>query len=99
MAELWESICNRNLPYVKEQLDGGADVNYKNKDGKTYLIRAVMAGNKDIVSLLLEQPGIDVNAKTMFGETALHRAAKTTESSVYHTISRQRHAPTSSWRA
>ena len=38
-------------------------------------MQAVLAGNEPLVSLLLQQPGIQVNAKDNTGWTALHFAA------------------------
>ena len=65
-----------NLPSAKKYLDRGADVNYLHNDyGTTCLMEAVVGKNEEVVSLLLEQPGIKVNAKGGGGETALHKAA------------------------
>ena len=83
MADLWNSIWigNRqpsqwqsNNALVKKHLERGADVNY-HQNGDTCLMGAVRSQNKALVSLLLEQPGIDVNANDMFGYRALHMAA------------------------
>ena len=38
-------------------------------------MEAVQNENEEFVSLLLEQPGIDVNAKDNVGQTAVHHAA------------------------
>ena len=56
MAELWKSIEEKNIPLLKEHLDGGADVNYREQEyGRmTCLMRAVLRGNKEVVSLLLQ---------------------------------------------
>ena len=54
----------------------GADVNERCEVFKgTSLINAVYDGNEPLISLLLQQPGIQVNAEDFFGQTALHHAA------------------------
>ena len=66
-----------NLPAAKACLDRGADVNYlHDTDGTTCLMGAVLGKHQELVSLLLEQPGIEVNAKGDGGRTALHEAAR-----------------------
>ena len=47
--------------------------NKKGPTGETSLFNAAFFGQKDAVSLLIEQ-GVDVNTKNSFGETALDRA-------------------------
>ena len=74
MADLWESISRRDLPSARTYLERGADVNYS-EGGKSCLMWAVSRRNKELVSLLLQQPGIDVNVSDDDGETALHKAA------------------------
>ena len=39
-------------------------------------MKAAGLRNTELVSLLLEQPGIDVNAKNSLGKTALHMAVR-----------------------
>ena len=84
MAELWQRILERNdesqwqstNAFVRKHLKKGADVNYQQDGaGATCLMVAVRSENIELVSLLLEQPGIDVNAKNILGCTALHKAA------------------------
>ena len=55
----------------------GADVNEVNQSyyKMTSLTRAVVSKNEPLVSFLLQQPGIQVNAKDNTGWTALHYAA------------------------
>jgi len=65
--------------YVKDQgrarslIEGGADVNRRTPNGTTPLDRAVGAGFKDIVELLVAK-GADVNARGNWGWTPLHSA-------------------------
>ena len=70
------NICkNGTLEEVREALANGADVNKRNKGRDTNLMVAVNDVNEPLVSLLLQQPGIQVNAKNIGGRTALHYAA------------------------
>ena len=74
MANLYKSCRSGNFLLARKQLQRGADVNY-HQTNETCLIAAVTSQNEELVSLLLEQPGIDVNAKGVFGTRAVHRAA------------------------
>ena len=69
-ADAYEVCICGSFTLAKIRLEKGDDVNYY-QVGFTCLGRALISGNKKIVSLLLEQPGIDVNAKHG-DETALH---------------------------
>ncbi len=65
---------------VKELLDRGADINYKDEYGQTLFHIAAEHGKADILHLFLTDPKtknkFDVNEKTDFGQTtALHAAA------------------------
>ena len=69
-------ICKKGtLEEVREALANGADVNEKDELERTSLMQAVLAGNEPLVSLLLQQPGIQVNVKNNIDWTALHYAA------------------------
>ena len=52
-----------DLEGVKAALQRGADVNTKDGDGFTGLIRAVRNNHNSVVELLLKTPNIDVNLK------------------------------------
>lgn len=68
-----------SMAYVDKEtvqllLDLGADVNQRNKNGKSPLDEAAFRGNVDVIKLLLEH-GVDINARSEYGSTALHNAA------------------------
>ena len=70
------NICKKGtLKEVREALANGADVNERGKFKRTSLMEAVSDAKAPLVSLLLQQPGIQVNAKDNIGRTALHYAA------------------------
>ncbi|KAJ6668981.1 hypothetical protein lerEdw1_007790 [Lerista edwardsae] len=54
-------------------IDAGADVNVKDKDGKTPLMVASLNNHENLVALLLER-GADVDIKNEFGKGALEMA-------------------------
>jgi len=60
--ELWVAIANGDLARVQEVAEKGADVNASalSSAGETPLIRAVTAGNMDLVRLLISL-GVDIN--------------------------------------
>jgi ankyrin repeat protein len=55
-----------NIEAVKQYLDGGVDVNAKDKLGWTPMFYAAFSGRKEIAELLIAK-GADVNAKSKFG--------------------------------
>lgn len=71
-----------NVELVKKIVGAGADVNARDRDGRTALMYASMreSGNtnerKDIIVYLCKHHGADVNAQDTFGRTALMRAAE-----------------------
>ena len=73
--ELFDAARNGNIKIVRLLLDKGADVNAKDRSGKTAMILAAKNGHADIVRLLLDK-GADVNAKADDDTTALMQAAE-----------------------
>jgi ankyrin repeat protein len=67
---LIEAAKNGNVKKVKTFLAHGADINVKDKDGKTALIWAAYKGHRNVVKLLLAH-GADINVKDKDGKTAL----------------------------
>jgi len=73
ISPLWIAILNENENSVKYLLKKGFNVNQK-ISGYTPLMEAVLQGNENLVKLLLDQKGIDIQVKNIFGETALDLA-------------------------
>jgi len=73
---IWNVVEKGDIKTLQVLLANGADVNAKDKYGRTALIFAVVHEQTEIVKVLLAQKGIDVNLKTKEGgETALMIAA------------------------
>merc|ERR1711971_753168 len=64
-----------NMRIIRMLLGKGADSNSRGLDGRTCLIIAVGSDHQDVVYLLLEQPGVDIDAMDDFGQRALHYAS------------------------
>jgi len=63
-----------DLAEVARLIAAGADVNARDNDGRTPLVRAAWYGHPDIVAALLKA-GADVDARNNDGKTALMWAA------------------------
>jgi hypothetical protein len=78
---LKEAIANEDMRGIRYYLAAGADINatmdYGGEfNGGTLLMRALYTRNKKIITFLLKQPGIAVNAKDSLGKTAFMHAVK-----------------------
>ncbi len=77
--ELNDAIARGQLLKVQGLLNQEADPNFKNTQGETSLLISVnnisLKTNPKIVKALLEH-GADVNAQNQHGNTALHKAAR-----------------------
>lgn len=72
--DLVEAACRGGLKDVRSLLDAGADINHRDRYGRTALIRASREGYGEIVDLLL-QKGAQVNLADAYGDTPLTEAA------------------------
>ena len=72
--DLFQAAASGDLRMVRFFLEIGADVNAKNKDGKTAPMVALERGYIEVVKLLLDK-GADVNVKDKNGVTALREAS------------------------
>jgi hypothetical protein len=66
----------QTLAMITALLKAGAEVNSRDEYGSTALSWASYRGNKDLVKLLLAQPGIKLDETNLDGETALMVAAE-----------------------
>ena len=74
MPALHQLCYDGKLDEVRAALARGGDVNDKDSNGQTALMWAVCYSYNSIVRLLLEQPAVKVNEKSIDGATALHCA-------------------------
>lgn len=77
---LQEVVRSGDLALVKEKVDGGADINDKGNGyfTSTPLIDASHLAKLEIVKYLVEK-GANINAKGIYGQTALHLAVSSGE--------------------
>ena len=73
--ELISAVSKVQLSKVKDLINRGADVNTKDKNGKTILHIAIENNYEDIVKFLIQNKA-DVNIKDNDGNTPLHLAVK-----------------------
>jgi ankyrin repeat protein len=77
MAKKWpqflDAVESGNVDGVKQIIDEGLNVNVL-RDGVTPLMIATSKGQTEIAEVIL-QAGVNINAKSDDGETALHKAA------------------------
>lgn len=70
------AVTNRNAAITAALLKAGADQSVARPGGETILMTAARTGSPEVVRLLLEHSGSDVNAhESAYGETALMLAA------------------------
>ena len=76
---LWNKCSYGRLEEVREALQAGADPNFAHSyysSNRTCLMEAARWGYDGVVALLLSSPGIRVNTKDEFDQTALHMACR-----------------------
>lgn len=69
------AVLKAHTAMVSSLIEHGADVNVPDMFGWTPLMRATEAGNQAVALILLEAPGIQVDAQSDDGTSALHVAA------------------------
>ncbi len=75
---VWRAVGSGDVGEVRRGLESGVSVNWKNEDemDRTFLHEAASQGRVQVISFLLEQRGVRVNAVDEDDATPLHRAAK-----------------------
>ena len=86
MAKFVKLCYQGDLESVRAALQGGVDVNRKRGGGMTGLMLALRWRHTEIVRLLLEQEGVDVNISDDSDQTALHHAADSDRMSEFFAI-------------
>jgi ankyrin repeat protein len=77
MSPLMIAASDNNLEVVQILVEGGADINFKNKEvGKTALMYASSHGHYDVAKFLVSQKRLLIDAKDKEGKTALMYAAQ-----------------------
>ncbi|HLG43354.1 MAG TPA: ankyrin repeat domain-containing protein [Planctomycetota bacterium] len=72
---LANAYLRKDVAKLKELIEEGADVNVRDKDGKTVLMHAAGKANLGIVQYLVEK-GASLGLTDQQGDTALHHAAR-----------------------
>ncbi len=75
LTALYEACINGSLDIAKVLVDAGADINKRNKQGRTPLIGAVSGKKVRVVEYLLTK-GVNINGQGTFGESALFIACE-----------------------
>ena len=71
VTALQRAAAHNLVEVVDVLLAGGADVNAQNKEGYTALMLAARNNHLDMVTALMNHPGIDLNLRDKDGETAI----------------------------
>ncbi|UCH26363.1 MAG: ankyrin repeat domain-containing protein [Trueperaceae bacterium] len=78
IPSLFDVVQTNDLAFIKQALQGGADVNARNALGQTPLMIAASTPNSSEVLLTLLKAGAEVNTRTEEGWTALTFASRDT---------------------
>src|SRR6185503_3941672 len=73
-----DAINDFNQIQLKKTLDAGADVNYKDSDGKSlfYLASQTSNNTNQLINELIMHESIDLSSRDPYGSTPLHWACK-----------------------
>ena len=75
-----------SLPEISELIRLGADPSAINREGDTPLHLAAFSNKYDIIKLLSQSHGVDLNVQNNLGETAAHVAVKRGSREALHTL-------------
>ncbi|UVC11170.1 ankyrin repeat domain-containing protein [Rhizobium sp. TH2] len=73
-SSLFEAVADGNTAAIEQLLAAGADVNSRERDQATPLIKAALQAKFDVAELLISK-GADIMARNSGGFTPLHAAA------------------------
>jgi ankyrin repeat protein len=71
-----------HLARVQQLIRAGTSPNAKDREGETALMKAAAGGHIEVVTALVEAPGVEVNEIDAKGETALMKAAENGQTAV-----------------
>jgi len=84
--QLFLAIIYKNKEAVETLINNrealGIDMNAKDEDGSTFLVSALYYYDNEIITKIINTPGIDLNIKGHGGQTALHIASDDYENAV-----------------
>lgn len=80
---------DNNEVFVEKLLKAGADVNCKDENGNTPLMRAIRYGKTEIIDLLVEN-GAKVSAKNNNGESAISIADKNIRKVIFNALEKRK---------
>lgn len=84
-ANIHVAASTGNISVVRDLLECGAGVNFRDYEGRTALHYAVNKSHYELVAFLLEQ-GADPTARTQMGNTPLHTAASKCDEELTETL-------------
>ena len=64
VTKFWDAATVGDVNIIKQMLDDGIDVNLRNEENRTALMRCARRGRKQATQLLLDA-GADINALTI----------------------------------
>ena len=73
---LFSAVLARDIQGLGDAISAGADVNARDRDGRTALMHAVINQDPESIKLLLKQYKADPNVRDRSGWSALHFAAQ-----------------------
>jgi uncharacterized protein len=71
MKSIFTAVMSNNLVQIESEINGGIDINIKDRDGRTPLINSVIDNNLVITRYLLSN-GANVNIQDRNGYASLH---------------------------
>lgn len=76
MLSLFDAVRDRNIPLLRQIVEGGANINARNGHGFTSLMLACESNCREMSAYLARRSDVDVHIKNGFGKNALYFALK-----------------------